>query len=110
MIKSVFLLYFTNLLIAVLSKNIFFYTVVIISMSLVFTLDAENGISKFRFAIQLILHSACFAVVLHYERNYGAYINDYKIILAEIALLTLLFFANLHIKKRCHESIKNPEG
>lgn len=94
-----FVFYLANFLVAAFYKNIFFLAVTIICFTLMLALIAENGISKLWFAVQLVLHSVCFAVVLYYERNYGAYINDYKIILAEIAMLTIIFFANLWFKK-----------
>ena len=94
-----FVFYLANILVAGFYKNIFFFAVAIICFMLMLALDAENGISKLWFAVQLVLHSVCFAGVLYYERNYGAYINDYKIILAEIAMLTIIFFANLRFKK-----------
>lgn len=93
------IVYLANILVSIFCKNIFFLTVAVICFALMLALNAENGISKLRFAVQIVLHSVCFAGVLCYERNYGAYINDYKIILAEIALLTILFFANLRFKK-----------
>lgn len=91
--------YLANILVTAFYKNIFFLAVAIICFTLMLALNAENGISKLRFAVQLVLHSVCFSVVLYYERNYGAYINDYKIILAEIAVLTIFFFANLRFEK-----------
>lgn len=94
-----FVFYLANILVAAFYKNIFFLAVAIICFTLMLALNAENGISKLWFAVQLVLHSVCFAGVLYYERNYGAYINDYKIILAEIAMLTIIFFANLRFKK-----------